>query len=86
MGHLLDVLEEGLCGSEEGLEVGAPFNVVAVETVSADVVRDVHGIVGACERRPIVSEVAHTAAFVASDSAGAMTGTVVSLSAGFSTD
>jgi 3-oxoacyl-[acyl-carrier protein] reductase len=46
----------------------------------------VHGLVGACERLPILSEVANTAAFVASDSAGGVTGTVLSLSAGFSTD
>jgi enoyl-[acyl-carrier-protein] reductase (NADH) len=38
------------------------------------------------KRLPTLAEVADTAAFVASDSAGAMTGTVVNLSAGGFTD
>ena len=38
------------------------------------------------KRLPTLAEVADTAAFVASDRAGAMTGTVVNLSAGFITD
>jgi enoyl-[acyl-carrier-protein] reductase (NADH) len=38
------------------------------------------------KRLPTLAEVADTAAFVASDGAGAMTGTVVNLSAGSITD